>query len=302
MCNACNGNNDHDFSSIPDGLSDDELGLAISGPKVAIDTRSDVVPVFHTEICKSCRGSGAFHSYAGRYVGPCFKCKGKGKIAYKTDSATRAKGRERAVANKLNAAQLIADQVESFKVAQPVVWEWMANSSFPFAIAMRDALQKYGDLTPKQLESATRCALKAIEWKRASAIAQAERVANAPSVDVSKLVAAFAHAALTLKNPRMELAGFKITRAKDHSKNPGALYFKANGLYLGKVANGAFVKSKDCTDAQEREAVMVCNDPKAAAIAYGLKFGICSCCGRELTNPASVAAGIGPICAGKFGF
>lgn len=34
------------------------------------------------------------------------------------------------------------------------------------------------------------------------------------------------------------------------------------------------------------------------AAAYGRRTGRCMCCGRTLTNPESIAAGIGPICAG----
>jgi hypothetical protein len=41
-------------------------------------------------------------------------------------------------------------------------------------------------------------------------------------------------------------------------------------------------------------------DPKAAAIRYGLELGVCGKCGRTLTNESSRAAGIGPVCAGKF--
>ncbi len=36
------------------------------------------------------------------------------------------------------------------------------------------------------------------------------------------------------------------------------------------------------------------------AKAYGHQFGVCCCCGAVLTDPDSVAAGIGPICATKF--
>jgi hypothetical protein len=36
------------------------------------------------------------------------------------------------------------------------------------------------------------------------------------------------------------------------------------------------------------------------AKAYGRQTGSCCQCGRELTNESSIAAGIGPICAGKF--
>lgn len=37
------------------------------------------------------------------------------------------------------------------------------------------------------------------------------------------------------------------------------------------------------------------------AVAYGKRTGRCGICGRELTDPASIAAGIGPICAQRFG-
>jgi hypothetical protein len=41
-------------------------------------------------------------------------------------------------------------------------------------------------------------------------------------------------------------------------------------------------------------------DPLAAAQKYGKLAGRCCSCNRDLTDPASIAAGIGPICAGKF--
>jgi len=42
----------------------------------------------------------------------------------------------------------------------------------------------------------------------------------------------------------------------------------------------------------------IADDPKEAAIAYGRELGVCHC-GRTLTNPDSIARGIGPICATK---
>lgn len=35
------------------------------------------------------------------------------------------------------------------------------------------------------------------------------------------------------------------------------------------------------------------------AKAYGQNTGVCCCCGRLLTDPSSVAAGIGPVCASR---
>jgi hypothetical protein len=45
----------------------------------------------------------------------------------------------------------------------------------------------------------------------------------------------------------------------------------------------------------------ISRDPMAAALKYGRRTGRCSCCGRELTKHSSIDAGIGPICAAKWG-
>lgn len=39
----------------------------------------------------------------------------------------------------------------------------------------------------------------------------------------------------------------------------------------------------------------------ASAVEFGMVYGVCCNCGRTLTNKDSVEAGIGPICAKKFG-
>jgi len=43
-------------------------------------------------------------------------------------------------------------------------------------------------------------------------------------------------------------------------------------------------------------------NPKEAVKAQGVQTNHCCCCGRELTDPVSVANGIGPVCAKNFGF
>ncbi len=43
-------------------------------------------------------------------------------------------------------------------------------------------------------------------------------------------------------------------------------------------------------------------NPAEFARAQGKQLGICCCCGAELENPESVANGIGPVCASKWGF
>lgn len=44
---------------------------------------------------------------------------------------------------------------------------------------------------------------------------------------------------------------------------------------------------------------LIAKDAKAAMIRYGQELGECGHCGRTLTDEASRAAGIGPICQGK---
>lgn len=69
--------------------------------------------------------------------------------------------------------------------------------------------------------------------------------------------------------------------------------------YLGKVTP----QRLDSRLADDVKAVLLeaAGDPLTAAIRYGKETGACSCCGRDLTNPDSIAAGIGPICREKYG-
>lgn len=41
---------------------------------------------------------------------------------------------------------------------------------------------------------------------------------------------------------------------------------------------------------------------KGVIAALGKKFNMCMCCGAMLTDPQSVADGIGPVCGAKFGY
>ena len=46
----------------------------------------------------------------------------------------------------------------------------------------------------------------------------------------------------------------------------------------------------------------VAADPRAASIAYGRELGVCGVCSRTLTDPESIAYGIGPVCREKTGW
>lgn len=44
----------------------------------------------------------------------------------------------------------------------------------------------------------------------------------------------------------------------------------------------------------------IADDVKGASVLYGQRLGRCGVCNRTLTDEASRAAGIGPVCANKF--
>jgi hypothetical protein len=145
------------------------------------------------------------------------------------------------------------------------------------------------------------------------ATAAVERIANAPVVEttgVDLLKEAFDKAAayaaakatgLTIRNPKITVGGITISPAKAASKNPGALYVKADGVYLGKISDGKFIASRDCTDEQQAQILAFVASPAEAAKVYGQETGVCCVCNAALKSEWRLQ-GIGPICATKFGW
>lgn len=253
------------------------------------------------EPCGKCR-NGTFYSWSGRPLGSCHACNGLGYRIFKNDRATRTVNKQKAAARK--ATKQEAARVD-FATSHPVAAAWIAESSatgFNFAVAMRDALARFGTLTPNQLAACERMAAKLSEAKATRAAAQAVREESAAVVNTDKLESAFATArAAGLSRLKFRVAQFTISPAKESSANAGALYVKSGDSYLGKVKGGKFYPVRECTAETESAFLAVMADPMAAAKAYGIKTGRCSCCGAELTNKESIAAGIGPICASNWG-
>ena len=212
---------------------------------------------------------------------PCFKCGGTGKYT-KRLACFRCNG-----TGKLQAARLNS---EDFAEKHPAVAAWIAaNPENNFAKSLGEAVAKYGSLTPNQLAAAERAA---------TAPAQAS-----DAISVEKIETAFAAARGNgIKSPKLRLGEFMFSRAPDHGRNAGSIYVKRGEQYLGKVTAGQFYACRDCDDDTRKQVVDVAASPADAAKAYGLRTGSCSCCGRTLTNGASIDLGIGPICAEKFGW
>jgi hypothetical protein len=120
-----------------------------------------------------------------------------------------------------------------------------------------------------------------------------------PTVDLTPIRTMLDRAfAAGLKRPTFRFGEIIISRAPDTGRNPGALYVKgADGTYHGKLVNAEYLGNHGVMDALSTIAA----DPLGAAVTYGRTTGNCSCCGRKLTDPRSVAAAVGPICAERFG-
>jgi molecular chaperone DnaK (HSP70) len=206
---------------------------------------------------------------------------------------------------------------EIFKMVYPSEAQWLEDTAprWDMAASLLNAAKRYGDLTERQLAVITngieRDARRA-EKKAQAEIDRIENRLNAPAVDtagVDRLKAAFDHAIANaaergrgLKRPKITIDTVVISPAPAHGKNPGAIYVKDDGLYLGKIAGGQFFASRDCTEAAKAKVLSFIADPMAAAEAYGLETGRCCICNRELTNADSVGRGIGPICRERMGW
>lgn len=306
MCNSINCSHDRlddDLSDLFGGANDAaEFAKAVLAPRNVTST------VTFEEKCDKCRGTGRFVGYSGRVLGDCFTCKGTGVRKYKTSAEQRAKARDAADARKAKAAATAAEQANAWLEANPVEAEWLrqpVTGDFRFHADMLEALIKYGSLTERQEAAVRNAAAKSAARKAQWAAEKAAREEGAPVLTLAKIRAGFDAARQHLKRPKLRIADIQFSLAPESGRNAGCIYVvrASDDTYLGKITlEDKFITSRDCTAADSETVARVAADPAAAATAHGHEYGYCSCCGRELTNPESVARGIGPICAERWGW
>ncbi len=243
--------------------------------------------------CTPCGGTGQFR---GRRVhqtkSRCFACNGKGYFL--TSERDRQQARQTAATRKATKLQDVRDV---FDAHNPGVATFLVDAAkwSPFAAELTAKLTQYGALTDGQLRAVRSMQTKYAERQAAR---NAERAQGAAVVDLAAIRTMFETAVGNgYKRPVYRAAGLVISRAPDHGRNPGALYIKSIDTddYLGKIIGINY------TGKPAPALAAIARDPKGEAIRYGQRTGSCSCCGRELTVKASVDAGIGPICAEKWG-
>jgi hypothetical protein len=264
----------------------------------------ETTPEF-AERCPKCRGTGRFISYSGRALGECFTCKGKGSKTFKTSPEARTTARQRTAVAK---ASVVADHQAELK--------WLSDT-----LTRRDRLPEgyatmLADFQTRLLGGHTlsdnQMAVIAKGMARSAQWAQ-ERQQKASEQAVALDVTAIRAVLQTRKKVMVALFTFSLAPA--HGNNPGAIYVKDDGQYVGKIPAGAstFSPGRDFDQSRLPALVEAMADPAAAVKADAARRAQllledpamtipCGCCGLTLSNPESIARGIGPICAGKWGF
>lgn len=255
-------------------------------------TKSTKAAADHPQFpCQSCGGSGVFRGVrVHQPESRCFACGGRGY--FKTSQFDRNKARQRTHQRKLDALE--AAKAETRERYGELLDRARAEISWhTFSASVVGQFDLKGTISDRQAVALS-AALDKVDAGRA--VKLAERAKEAAAVPMAAIEAMFATAkASGLKRPRFTANGLTLSPAKEGSRNAGAIYVKKDGDYLGKIAGGAFTPAWGVTGIADKLAE-IAEDPAGFARSHGKETGKCCCCGRELTDPVSVANGIGPIC------
>ena len=254
--------------------------------------------------CNRCRGTGQTP------WGVCFKCKGAKQKVFKTSPEARAKASVQRAERK---AVREVEALDAWKAANPGAHEWLVATAprWDLAQSLLNGLQRFGSLTEKQMAIVT----NGMARDAARAQERAQQAQPAPQVDAGKIEQAFATArekaarpgqmGVMVKPIRLTSGDLTIrfTPGSVGSQWEGMLFAKTeDGKKLGHIKNGKFQRKFDCTDAEQAAVLDCASDPEKAAVAFGKAWSKCGICGQGLLNDESIARGIGPICAEKFGW
>lgn len=296
--------------------------------------------------CERCNGTGQYHGTrldGSSYIGRCFACQGyrpSGHRSYRTgtvaapDAPARSSGLLTVPAGQpapvLGVARGVA-ACTAFAAVHPAEYDWLVAQSAAgvnFAASLLSGLQRYGNLTPRQLAAVQRNlgqveqhiepaqeAVAAIAAASAATVDLIDRPAERAAaiieritpitIDMSQIFAAFdAAAASGLRKVRLTLGNIELRRTGERFRHgSGNVMIYLGGQYRGYVSRDNVFhlgvgRVLTPTEADLVRAAVA--DPQSAARTHGQDTGRCACCSRLLTDPVSVMQSIGPICAQRF--
>jgi Family of unknown function (DUF6011) len=303
------------------GLPQDEQLARIR----TMDGQAPAAPAFKVT-CQKCHGRGRFISYAGRDCGPCFTCKGKGHFERKNSATTLAANRAKAADRKAGREeQNWTDFVEAHAAEAAYILSVISSAGSggerwrDMMADFRAKVGKYGDLTPGQLGVVQNAIVRQADRAAQKATVAQQAPSAAPvAVEYPNIREAFQQVVSRgAKRAQITIGTVNLSLAPMSGKNPGAIYVKDAGQYAGKLVGTRFFAGRDAKADLVTKLAEIESDPTGAIkaeadraaklIAEGAARGEqievpCGCCGILLTDPVSRARGIGPICAGKWGF
>jgi len=191
----------------------------------------------------------------------------------------------------------------SFSETHPSEHAWIMTSTFDFAVKMQEVLERWGLLTEGQLRAVQKC--MRIEDQRAQAAKRAdaedskrgyEQYAPTTVADLRGVPDGM----YAVPNGETRL---KVKIQRGTGKWEGYIFVSDGAEYgqrqrYGMQKPGAYGYVGRIDDA----VISIVKNPAAASAAYGRLVGRCGICGRTLEDEESVARGIGPVCAGKYGW
>lgn len=277
-------------NAVPVLASDTPEEKALKESFGASDSKATIAK--YEEKCKAsgCVG-GTFVSWAGRAVGPCFKCKGTGIRKFKTSPESRAKAKERAIKKVALKAQALADNAEAYREenADFVAYLEEVSGWNGFAANMLTAIKDYGSLTGPQRAAVDKMHAKHI-------VKQAEKAAAPTSgLDLTEVPAGLY--AVPNGETRLKIA---IRKPGKNSKWHGSIFVDDGAEYGNRQNYGRQLPGKEYEGKVVEQLIAIAADPLAAMKAYGNLVGHCGACGRKLEDEKSIELGIGPVCLAKF--
>jgi SWI/SNF-related matrix-associated actin-dependent regulator 1 of chromatin subfamily A len=181
-------------------------------------------------------------------------------------------------------------------------------SDHPVDRSLQKVLVKKIELIRATIEKATETDQSAIP---ATAIDRAVEIAKAaPTVDPPKPREVLRLDLGTLPESFYAVGDpthfFKVSRPTEGEHAGRSFLWQQMGderVLLGSIERDGEIRTRNgSTDTGVRNVLQrILFDPKSAAIRYGQEIGVCADCGRQLTNEESRKAGIGPVCAHKWG-
>lgn len=275
----------------PIRFDDLDDGMAGSGPADALDVRGSVHIINGGEVsdspCQRCGGSGLWRGYARTFT--CKSCGGTGRTTTAKNAAF--KGMQTKQRNRDAWQDEHAELIGQLRA----ISEWNT-----FAQSLLADIEAYGTLKDWKVDKA-RSMLAKIAAKREEKREERQQ-SRGGAVDVSRIEQLFDKARESgLKRLKFRTEYIEISVPKETSRNAGRLYVKHDGAYAGKIMNGKFMPGFDAKPDTLALVCEVAEDPAGRAKQYGIRTGVCSCCGAELTDPVSIANGIGPICTSNWG-